>query len=381
MKNFVKIGMFCLSFLVTGHLSVHAGANPQAKVSTGTAGVAGEKVVVFVDNVPITHDRLEAEFRHELEKIMPSAQRGRVPEAILRPYKERLRQRVLDKMIEQRLLDRKVKEAKIVVSDKETDRELARRASAMRPPMSVKEYKTRFEARGGNFDDLKKRVRRDLGYRKLFEKEFAAKLVVLDEDARKYYNDHKAMFDRPEQVRATHIVIEPKDFRSPKMDETAARKKALARAEELLKQIRAGADFDKLAREQMAGSSHKRGGDLGYISRGQAPPDFEKAAFALKKGEVSGVLELRSTYQIIKVTDHRPALSGFDSVKDKVKKDLKARRVTDLAAKYVRSLKKGAKIVYPGGKKPGAGKGVVPSKKVSGSSKGPVKSGKKPGSP
>lgn len=382
MKNFVKIGMFCLLSLVMGHLSAHAGTNPRAVGSSQGAGRAVEKVVVFVDNVPITHNELEAEFRREVEKKMPADRWRRVPEAIVRPYKERLRERVRDRMIEQRLLDRKVKEAKIVVSDEETDRELARRASAIRPSMSLKEYRAWVEKRGGNFDDLKKRVRRDLGYRKLFEKEFAAELVISDQDARKHYADQKRLFDRPEQVRVSHIVVDPKDFKSPGMDETTARKKALARAEELLKQIKAGADFDKLARENGAGSSQqKRGGDLGYIRKGQAPPDFEKAAFALKKGEVSGVLEMEKSYQIIKVTDRRPALSGFDSVKEKVKEDLKARRLTDLSAKYVRSLRKGAKIVYPEGQRPGSGQGPVPVKKGPGPSKTPVQSGEKPGSP
>lgn len=380
MNNFLKIGMLSLSLFVMGHLLAQAGSGPHGVLSTQTADATGEEIVVTVDGVPITHRQLEAEFRPELEKILPVAQGGRVPEAILEPYKKRLRQLVLEKMIEERLLDKKVKEAKIVISDKETNRELTRRAAKKRPPISVEEYKGRVEASGRSFDDLKQRIRRDLGYKKFFEKQFAAKLDVSEEDARKHYADHKRLFDRPAQVRASHIVIKPKDFESEGTDPAAAKAKAAARADDLLKQIKAGADFEKLARENATSPSRKDSGDLGYISKGQAPPDFEKAAFALKAGEVSGVLETRDGYQIIKVTDKKAAVSGFDNVKNDAMKDLKARRLSGLVNQYVQSLKAGAKIVYPPGKEPALGKPPVPGKKAVRQLKTPVQSKEKPGS-
>lgn len=379
MNNFLKIGMLSLSLFVMGHLLAQAGSGPHGVLSTQTADATAEEIVVTVDGVPITHRQLEAEFRPELEKILPVAQGRRVPEAILEPYKKRLRQLVLEKMIEERLLDKKVKEAKIVISDEETNRELTRRAAKKRPPISVEEYKGRVEASGRNFDDLKQRIRRDLGYKKFFEKQFAAKLDVSEEDTRKHYADHKRLFDRPAQVRASHIVIKPKDFESEGTDPAAARAKAAARADDLLKQIKAGADFEKLARENATGPAGKAG-DLGYISKGQAPPDFEKAAFALEAGEVSGVLETRDGYQIIKLTDKRAAVSGFDNVKNEVMKNLKARRLSGLVNQYVKSLSAGAKTVYPPGKEPALGKPPVPGKKAVLKSKTPVQSKEKPGS-
>jgi len=381
MKIFLKIGMLSLSLFVMGHLLAQAGSGPHGVLSTQTAYASGEEIVVTVAGVPITHRQFEAEFRPELERLL-GTQGRRVPEAILGPYKKRLRQRVLEKMIEERLLDKKVKEAKIVISNEETDRELTRRAAKKRPPISVQEYKGRVEASGRSFDDLKQRIRRDLGYKKFFEKQFAAKLAVSEEDARKHYADHKRLFDRPAQVRASHIVIKLKDFESEGTDPAAVKAKAAARADDLLKRIKAGADFEKLARENATSPSRKAGGDLGYISKGQAPPDFEKAVFALEVGEVSGVLETQDAYQIIKVTDRRAAVSGFDNVKNEVMKDLKARRLSGFAnqqVQYVRSLKAGAKIVYPPGKEPTLGKPPVPGKKAVRQSKTPVQSKEKQG--
>ena len=378
MKNFLKIEMLFLSLFVMGHLIVQAGSGSHGVLWAQTTDVTGEEIVVTVDGVPITHRQLEAEFRPKVEKMLPGSQSRRIPEAILKPYKKRFRQRVLEKMIEERLLDKKVKEAKVVISDEETGRELTRRAAKKRPPISVEEYKGRVEASGRSFDDLKQRIRKDLGYKKFFEKQFAAKLDVSEEDARKHYADHKRRFDRPAQVRVSHIVIKAKNFESEGTDPAAAKAKAAARADDLLKQIKAGADFEKLARENATSPSRKDGGDLGFIRKGQAPPDFEKAAFALEVGKVSGVLETRNVYQIVKVTDNRTAVSGFDNVKNDAMKDLKARRLSELSSQYVKSLKAAAKIVYPPGKRPTSGNPPASGIKVTPFSKTPATSNGKP---
>ena len=380
MKKFLKIGMLSLSLFLMNNLFAQAGSGLHGGKATQTANVTGDKILVTVDGVPITHSQFEAEFRRELEKKIRVTQNRRVPEAILKPYKKRLRQLVLDKMIEEMLLEKKVKEAKIVVSDEETDRELARRAARKYPPMSVKDYKDRLEASGRSFDDLKQRIHRDLGYKKFFEKQLAAKIAVSEKDARKHYADNKKLFDKPAQVRVSRIVIKTEDFESEGTDSAAAKAKAAARADDLLKQIKAGADFEKLARENATSPSRKDGGDLYYISQGQAPPDFEKAVFALEVGEVSGVLEVGDEYQIIKVTDKRAAVSGFDNVKNDVIEDLKAIRLSGIVDQYVQSLKAEAKIVYPARKEPSFGKPPVPGKKTVPKSKTSVQSNVKPGS-
>lgn len=136
--------------------------------------------------------------------------------------------------------------------------------------------------------------------------------LVSDADIEQYYRSNQSQF---EQVRARHILIraeadqeEDASKQGPKSDRKAKREEARKRAESLLARIRAGEDFAKLASEfsEDPGSKSK-GGDLDYFSRGQMVPEFEAAAFALKPGEVSQLVETQFGFHIIKVEDKRIA--------------------------------------------------------------------------
>ena len=132
------------------------------------------------------------------------------------------------------------------------------------------------------------------------------------------YNRNKDQFRMPERVKARHILL---TTTGKTKDEEAAVK---AKAESLLKQIRGGADFAKLAREnsQDTGTAPK-GGEIDWITRGQALPEFDKSAFSLKPGETSDLVKTQLGYHIIQVEEHENArLKPFSEVK------------ADLAANY-----------------------------------------------
>ena len=96
-----------------------------------------------------------------------------------------------------------------------------------------------------------------------------------------------------------------------------------AAASEILKQVRAGADFAKAARENSDDGTAANGGDLGFFARGDMPPDFEKIAFELKPGTMSGVVELQTGLHIIKVHERRgPRTAPLAEVRDNVKQFL-----------------------------------------------------------
>jgi peptidyl-prolyl cis-trans isomerase D len=116
-----------------------------------------------------------------------------------------------------------------------------------------------------------------------------------------YYAKNTAEFETPEQVKASHILIkaDPQD--------AAATEKAKIKAEGLLKQL-PKADFGKLAAANSDDPGSKaKSGDLGFFSKGRMVPEFENAAFKLKKGEVSGLVKSAFGFHIIKVTDHKAA--------------------------------------------------------------------------
>src|SRR4029078_4377414 len=124
--------------------------------------------------------------------------------------------------------------------------------------------------------------------------------VVPPGDIEKFYRDNQQEFTTPEQVRASHILI-----KSDK-DDAAAK----AKAEALLKQVKSGADFAALAKKNSEDEgSAKNGGDLDYFGRGRMVKEFEDAAFSLQPGQMSDVVKSPFGYHIIKVVDHKPAIT------------------------------------------------------------------------
>ncbi|RKY25347.1 MAG: hypothetical protein DRP62_01485 [Planctomycetota bacterium] len=121
----------------------------------------------------------------------------------------------------------------------------------------------------------------------------------------------------------------------------------MAKTRELLKQIKDGADFATLAKANSSCPSAQKGGDLGFFSRGRMVPAFEKAAFELKVGQVSDIVETQFGYHIIKLTDRKDAVvKTFEQAKDDIIKMLAQKKQGELVKEYIDSLKAKANIAY-----------------------------------
>ncbi|MGF6410996.1 SurA N-terminal domain-containing protein [Paraburkholderia sp. MM5482-R1] len=171
----------------------------------------------------------------------------------------------------------------------------------------------------------------------------SASVQPSDADLKKYYDDNIAHFRTEGEVRASHILIA-----APKDASAADKAKAKQKAEELLAQLKAHPDqFAQIARQnsQDPGSASK-GGDLGYFGRGMIAGGqaFDDAVFALKKDEISGIVQTDFGFHIIKVTDVKPAVTkSFDEVKDQIARELK----TQLASKAFTDSSEGfTSLVY-----------------------------------
>jgi len=163
------------------------------------------------------------------------------------------------------------------------------------------------------------------------------KAKVTEKELKEYYEKHKSEFMQPEQVRARHILIKvPAGADKKKWEE--ARKKALEIRGKLLK----GESFSKLAQKYSDDPGSKaRGGDLGYFSKGRMVPEFEKAAFSLKKGEISQPVKTTFGYHIIKVEDKKPAKQrSFKEVKQQIRQKLLRQKQIKLRDELISKLKK-----------------------------------------
>jgi peptidyl-prolyl cis-trans isomerase D len=172
-----------------------------------------------------------------------------------------------------------------------------------------------------------------------------------DADLKKYYDDNIARFKTQAQVRVSHILI------TAAKDASAADKaKAKQQAETLLAQVKAHPDqFAEIAQKnsQDPGSAAK-GGDLGYFSRGMIAGGqaFDDAAFGLKKGEVSGIVQTDFGYHIIEATDVKPSVTQpFDEVKDAITKEVvaqqAAKNLADEAEGFTSTVYEQSKSLQP----------------------------------
>ncbi len=157
---------------------------------------------------------------------------------------------------------------------------------------------------------------------------YAKDVVFQDGDLEKYYRRHLDQFEIQEQVKAAHILIRVDQKASA--EQRAAKRKL---AEKILAEAKAGKDFAELARKYSddPGSAAK-GGDLGYFPRGAMVKPFEQAAFSLKPGEISGIVETPFGYHIIKSEGYIEAgLKPLTAVTDQVKEGLRTELAAQLA--------------------------------------------------
>ena len=309
-----------------------------------------DSVAVTVNNIDITEAELQKLVKPQLERM---AQQGKkLPPAFAQTLEKKIRQQILDRIIVQRLLDEKAKEANIVITEEELTSQFTRVAAAQKPPLSLDEFKTKLAEYGQNFDELKQQIRKEMTYQKVVEAQWGGKINITEEDAKKYYDEKPTQFDVKEQVRASHILIRP-DITDPNADPNQVKAEAKAKIQGLLEQIKGGADFAELAKANSACPSAAQGGDLKFFSRGKMVPPFEKAAFALEVGKVSDIVETQFGYHIIKVTDRKDAgTTSFEQARDNIIKQLTQKKQSELIIKYIDSLKAEANIVYPPGKEP-----------------------------
>jgi peptidyl-prolyl cis-trans isomerase D len=157
------------------------------------------------------------------------------------------------------------------------------------------------------------------------EAKIGATVQVPEQELRAAYSSNIDQYRTPERVHVRHILIKTTD----KSKEDVA--KAEAKANDLLKQIRAGADFAKLAKENSddPGSAQK-GGDLDWVTRGQTVPNFENSAFSLKPNEISNVIKTEYGYHILQVLGKEQAkVKSFEEVKDQIAAERKRQAVFD----------------------------------------------------
>jgi peptidyl-prolyl cis-trans isomerase C len=189
-------------------------------------------------------------------------------------------------------------------------------------------------------DSIKEQIRQRISVQQLIEKEISPKIKVSEEEIKAFYDKNNDAFKQPEEVKASHILVKV-DGAGDAAKKAEARKKI----EEIQGKLKKGEDFATLAKANSDCPSKDRGGDLGAFGRGEMDKTFEDAAFALKPGEVSDIVETKFGFHLIKSSDKKAEKTlSYEEVKERISERLKQEKEMNEATQYSEKLKATAKI-------------------------------------
>ena len=303
-----------------------------ASVSAFAADIkAPEEKVAAVNSVIIS----KGEFDRELDFFVRRAASGgkQIPDFQMAQMKNE----VLESLINRELLFQESKKKGVQVKSEAVSDQL--KNIQQRYP-NKDEFKKLLNDMGLTESDLQAQIEHGMAIQKLIDEEVADKIKISDEETKSYYDANPQLFQQPEQVKASHILIKV-DANATDAQKAEARKKI----KEVQQKVQKGEDFATLAKTYSEGPSGPRGGDLGYFRRGQMVKPFEAAAFSLKLNETSDIVETRFGYHLIKVVGKKPAKKmTYAEVKDRLNDRLKKQKMASETNAYIENLRKGAKI-------------------------------------
>jgi peptidyl-prolyl cis-trans isomerase C len=302
----------------------------QPAADTPAAGEGAEQVAL-VNGVVIEQEDFKTEYGQAVRQM---AQQG---QPIQEDMVAQVREQVLDRMIEEELLYQASQEKGIAVGDEAVTVEIGNIKQRFESEEEFQEALKTFEM---SEDYLKAKIQRGLAIKDLIENNVLKDLVVGDEESRAFYDQHPEMFKNPEQVKASHILI-----KVPEGADDAAKAAARAKLVQIQEDLKKGADFAEAARQHSEGPSNERGGELGVFQRGQMVKPFEDAAFALKAGEISDIVETPFGYHIILVAEHQEErVVPYEEAKGRLAEHLKRQKAGQEVDTYIQGLKDKAEV-------------------------------------
>jgi peptidyl-prolyl cis-trans isomerase C len=272
----------------------------------------------------------------DLERMIKTME-GRAGQAVPPDRRDEIYRGAIDQLIVYTLLKQESKNKAVKVDEAEINQKV----TELRGQFPTQEaFQQALKARGMTEDSLKSDARVDLSVNKVMDGAVANVPGPTDAEAKDFYNKNPEKFKQDAQVRASHILVRV----DPNAD---AKTKARAKAEidSVLRELKAGGDFGKLAQKHSQDGSAAQGGDLGYFPKGQMVPEFDQVAFSLPVGQLSGIVTTQFGYHILKVTDKKPPRTvPYEEAQAQIKQYLEQDKKQKAADAYIESLKKKSKI-------------------------------------
>ena len=276
-----------------------AAAAPAAKPEGKSAGFippgqsankAVDSIAVVVNDDVIT--RQELDNRTKLVTMRMTAQKVAMPD------QADLRRQILERMIVERAQLQMAKEYGVRVDDITLDRAIGRIAEQQK--MSLQELRNQMEKEGTPYAAFREEIRDEIIMQRLREHEVDAKINISDAEVDSYVAAEKAAAAEQFELNISQIMIRIPDNASA---EVIA--KAKAKADEVMRQLRTGADFAKMAASYSDASDALQGGVVGWRQTDRLPPIFAEALAKLKPGQITPLIKSVGAFHILKVVDKR----------------------------------------------------------------------------
>lgn len=306
-----------------------------AGVPVASGAELKSKVVATVNGTEL----LEADLNQEINILMPINQsfHGKISDDKMK----KISADALKNLVDSELMAQDATAKGIKIPSATLDSEFNKMVAKFK---SKAELATAYQSAGYTEKSFKRVIERKLLAEKIRLAEVENAVTITPAKVKNHYDTNVTRYSKPEEFRASHILI--KVDPSSNNDEKAA---LAARAEKLLKRVKAGENFEDLAANESDDPSRVKAGDLGYFHAGQTVAEFEEALVKLRVGETSGIVETLYGFHIIRLTEKRaPRLVPFDEVQDKLKRDLVDSEKKRLLETWMAGVYKSAKIIYPG---------------------------------
>ncbi len=324
----------CKGWVFLALLTLIVGWSPQALAHSGHKhddgpSISLPKVLAQVNGADIKKESIWNDLTLRVKKYK---NRGM---ALSREQEKVAAQQLVEKEINRHLLLQKARNLGITVSEDQANQKLVAVKTGFK---SEKAFQKKLEKKMMSLNQYKEKLKGDLLVDEVIQKEIRAKIQITDAETQQYFEKNKSKFSTEEQRRASVILIKSDS-------ENGGEAKAREILEKVQAKIREGMDFGELAQQFSQDTLAKRGGDLGYFTKGRMFAPFSERAFKLKVGEVSDVFPTRHGLQILKVTGKKDASTGtLEGEKENIRKILTDKKTQKQKRAYLKSLRKSAKI-------------------------------------
>lgn len=243
------------------------------------------------------------------------------------------RKAFLNRLIDASLIEQEARKNGISVKDEEVT--AAIKDMADRRNVAMDDLVKELAKEGLSLNAYKKEVREQMVRMRLLRREIKSRLMVTDQEIGEYYRVHRSDYEGREAVRIQQILLN-----LPKGAGGEAKEKIRKAAEEINGRLKNGEPFELLAASISPGPV-AGGGDLGFIERGMVLPEVEKAAFALDKGAVSGIIESPAGFHIIRALDKRGGgLKPIDEVREEIQGRIEEQKMMKKFDEWLAALRK-----------------------------------------